>query len=370
MSIRNLTGLASLATLTACLGTEADVNRDDSDIATTIAALETTPVEGCGDLDGNGTVNVSDGVLALRVAAQLEVLTWEKQARADVTGDGVITVSDAVSILRQAAGLSSPIACRRPLFTAMYSQKILPEDVELVASWGLDSLMEYYTAPDTLNHVSTSTEVMQSWMPVYFHGCAQHQLGKENAAMTRADFVTCLQGMRTWMEPHLDRVAGIYLFDEPELDHAHFTYEQQAEAIDACHEVFPGKPTMIAYLEDDYDSPPGLDYRGIQLYETKAAKVSHIKDVLDENAAHCDDPQTKLVPIAVAAIWDKGSAWEEDEELENLNQNLIPYVVTRPDVGGVMWYIWGDVSEDTKDQNLNNLPKTQAVIRDALLSGL
>ena len=58
-----------------------------------------------GDVDGNGSVTVSDAVTALRAAMGLIDLAPERFAAADVTGDGAVTVSDAVLILRTAMGL-------------------------------------------------------------------------------------------------------------------------------------------------------------------------------------------------------------------------------------------------------------------------
>jgi hypothetical protein len=62
----------------------------------------------CGDADANGNVTVSDGVQALRAAADLSTIC---EAACDVDGNGSITVSDGVNILRKAAGLSINEAC-------------------------------------------------------------------------------------------------------------------------------------------------------------------------------------------------------------------------------------------------------------------
>lgn len=62
-------------------------------------------VPGSGDADGNGSVNVSDALLALRRAMGLigdEAINTEA---ADMDGDGAVSVSDAVTILRTAMGL-------------------------------------------------------------------------------------------------------------------------------------------------------------------------------------------------------------------------------------------------------------------------
>lgn len=62
----------------------------------------------CGDANGDGDVTVTDGVQALRAAADLSSVCDD---RCDVDGSGAITVSDGVNILRAAADLSSVRSC-------------------------------------------------------------------------------------------------------------------------------------------------------------------------------------------------------------------------------------------------------------------
>lgn len=59
-----------------------------------------------GDVDGNGTVTVSDAIMALRAAMQLTELDEAGTAAADMDGSGSITVSDAIMILRTAMGIA------------------------------------------------------------------------------------------------------------------------------------------------------------------------------------------------------------------------------------------------------------------------
>ena len=58
-----------------------------------------------GDVDLNGTVEVTDAILALRYQMGLVELTDEQLAQAEVTGDGQVTLADAILILRYAMGL-------------------------------------------------------------------------------------------------------------------------------------------------------------------------------------------------------------------------------------------------------------------------
>lgn len=87
--------------------TQADINGAERiyPITSTVPTPTPTPTPGsCGDADLSGAVTVTDGVQALRAAAELSSpCTLE---RCDMDGNGVISVSDGVHILRGAAGLA------------------------------------------------------------------------------------------------------------------------------------------------------------------------------------------------------------------------------------------------------------------------
>lgn len=70
------------------------------------------PSSGCGDVDANGTVSVSDGVHALLAAAVLPSNCTNQTC--DVDGGGTVSVTDGVNVLRAAAGLSASLACPTP----------------------------------------------------------------------------------------------------------------------------------------------------------------------------------------------------------------------------------------------------------------
>ncbi|MBR0134953.1 MAG: dockerin type I repeat-containing protein [Clostridia bacterium] len=88
-------------------GAEGYINDPVEMIGTDLTAVFTngseTPIE--GDVDMNGTVNVTDALLALRYAMGIIELTPEQVALADVDGSGTVTVTDAVIILRMAMGI-------------------------------------------------------------------------------------------------------------------------------------------------------------------------------------------------------------------------------------------------------------------------
>ena len=58
-----------------------------------------------GDADGNGTVAVTDAILALRFSMGLISEEQLDTVAADVDGSGSVTVTDAVLILRRSMGL-------------------------------------------------------------------------------------------------------------------------------------------------------------------------------------------------------------------------------------------------------------------------
>ena len=60
-----------------------------------------------GDVNGDGSVTVTDAIMALRASMGLITLTPAQRERGDVNNDGNVTVTDAIMILRVAMGLIS-----------------------------------------------------------------------------------------------------------------------------------------------------------------------------------------------------------------------------------------------------------------------
>lgn len=65
----------------------------------------------CGDADGNGSVNVTDGVQVLRAAAGLTSTCTQNANNCNVDGTGDVTVTDGVNVLRKAASLAITENC-------------------------------------------------------------------------------------------------------------------------------------------------------------------------------------------------------------------------------------------------------------------
>src|SRR5690349_6248551 len=61
--------------------------------------------DACADANGDGLLGVTDGVQALRAAAELPSPCT--LFRCDVDGSGAVTVTDGVGILQRAAGIRS-----------------------------------------------------------------------------------------------------------------------------------------------------------------------------------------------------------------------------------------------------------------------
>ncbi len=64
----------------------------------------------CGDANNNGDIEESDGIAALRAAAELPATC--PIAVCDVNADGRVSVTDAVNILRNALVLPAVVACK------------------------------------------------------------------------------------------------------------------------------------------------------------------------------------------------------------------------------------------------------------------
>ncbi len=75
---------------------------------TIVAVCASSAAAVCGDANGDDVVTVTDGVQALRAAAELDNTCDDS---CDVDASGGVTVTDGVNILREAAGLPSAQAC-------------------------------------------------------------------------------------------------------------------------------------------------------------------------------------------------------------------------------------------------------------------
>lgn len=79
---------------------------EDGESAWFSAALTMTPSNAmiAGDVDGSGTVQAADALLALKAATGCITLSVAQQTCADVDGQPGVTVIDALMILETAAG--------------------------------------------------------------------------------------------------------------------------------------------------------------------------------------------------------------------------------------------------------------------------
>lgn len=86
----------------------------------TLAGAAPAGAASCGDANRTGTVTVTDGVLILRSAAQLETLC--PRERCDMNVDGNISVTDGVLALRVAAEIQTSVACSAAQVDTIFGQ--------------------------------------------------------------------------------------------------------------------------------------------------------------------------------------------------------------------------------------------------------
>ncbi len=70
-----------------------------------LGVLGTEYSAGSGDVDGNGEVNVTDALLAMRCSMGIIEIADEAVLRGDMNFDGTITATDAILILREVLGV-------------------------------------------------------------------------------------------------------------------------------------------------------------------------------------------------------------------------------------------------------------------------
>jgi hypothetical protein len=90
----------------------------------------------CGDANGNGTIDLTDGVQILRSAASLSSSC--SASICDLDGNGTISVTDGVNALRRVAGLSATVGCGTGISSFVAGVK---------TSDGSDAVLEIGVAP-------------------------------------------------------------------------------------------------------------------------------------------------------------------------------------------------------------------------------
>lgn len=87
-----------------------------------------SPTAVCGDLNGDGKVDIPDISIALRIAVGLINPTPAMIQSGDVNGDGKVNVLDALLLLKAAVGLApaGSLKCATPVPTISYANDIQP----------------------------------------------------------------------------------------------------------------------------------------------------------------------------------------------------------------------------------------------------
>lgn len=86
----------------------------------TLAGADPATAASCGDANRSGSVSVTDGVLILRSAAELDSLC--PRERCDMNVDGDVSVTDGVLALRVAAELDKGVACSAAQVGTIFGQ--------------------------------------------------------------------------------------------------------------------------------------------------------------------------------------------------------------------------------------------------------
>ena len=91
--------------------------------------LPSIAVDGvCGDLTGDGTVNVEDAIIALRIIAGKVDPTETQSMLGDVVRDGAINIDDVILILRHIVGFVTITECSLTPLPAPSGLNLLPSN--------------------------------------------------------------------------------------------------------------------------------------------------------------------------------------------------------------------------------------------------
>ena len=81
-------------------GWDVDFTNVKANLTVTAQYTENAPVAGNGDVNGDGKVDATDALLAMRYSMNAISLTAEQLAAGDVNGDGIVNATDAILIMR------------------------------------------------------------------------------------------------------------------------------------------------------------------------------------------------------------------------------------------------------------------------------
>jgi len=69
----------------------------------------------CGDLNGDGIVNILDGIALINIAVGGAQANPAQDIAGDVDGDGSLTVGDLIPLLKSITGWDGPITLCGPI---------------------------------------------------------------------------------------------------------------------------------------------------------------------------------------------------------------------------------------------------------------
>jgi hypothetical protein len=167
------------------------------------------------------------------------------------------------------------------------------------------------------------------------------------------------------VEANRDRIAAIYIQDEPTL--TGWSHQQIGWAIEAVQKYMPALPTMVTYYKSSAarNPPRGLTYAGLDNFYNKP----------NVNIDRLFDPfigmQTKIFAVPRAFTDDgkccnQGHNWTP-EKIAAFNDRIIPALKNHPAVVGALWYAWADTdpawSGTYTSYGITSMPPVKEVLK-------
>jgi hypothetical protein len=200
------------------------------------------------------------------------------------------------------------------------------------------------------------------------------------AHTVRADIAAQLDVIELLIAGRHDRVAALYLVDEP---YQHGIPRSELErAITLVHARFPDVPTYMTFgagcfdpsfddasvdcthllLPSDRGLPAGLDWVGLDWYTSSSdlgVARTHVRDVIAPLVARLEVLGAEHIVIAPDAYTD---AARTQDVLAVVIPSYLDLALRNPLVLGVDWFLWADVPSESFI-GLHSLPRFRAIAR-------
>ncbi len=280
-------------------------------ILCTFLSFDYASANSIGDINNDGDITVSDGVLALRCSANLEI--GFDCNLADVNGDSKITVTDGVQILRHVAGIKNTFRTSliEPLPCGYYTDQITNDDL-IQLDTHVTFIMEYFRNGSSICEQIRSLKLsIKPLVPIYHdHNASIEEIWQLTAGIAE-DLESCIADKL---------VAGLYVGDHP--DHHGVNPSSVAAAVDSANAFMPELPTMIYYRFDDYPRPANLTYQGIAFYDLR--KQESADEIIERLLNAYERWGVKVIPILRA--WDDNNECCDGAHGDYDDQQIASYI--------------------------------------------